>query len=536
MSFAFTVTAPALCASVHRVPRCSVSKPPEEPRATDRKRTVTPSQPPTIFETLSERTLDTIDDVALHYGRLFRREEPLPTGVGRPRIVVLGSGWAAHSFIKVIDASKYDVTVISPRNFYFFTPLLAATAVGTIEFRSVVDPIRRANPLVNFYEAACTGVDLDRNEVQCIPVRGGGDPERAAVKSATESFNIAYDYLLVTVGEKAGTFGVPGVATYAHFLKEIGDSVRLRRAIVQAFEAAALPGQSDEDRRARLHFVVTGGGATGCEFAGELSDFVLRDLRAKYPALLPLTRVTLLQSRNALLTTFEARLQARALDNFYLRRVDVRLNVRVINVTKDAVHLSDGVTLRYGVLVWAAGNAPRDITTAISNAVVKRTGEDAQPPPRRKLTVDSWLRVQGANRVFALGDCASFVDGPLPATAQVAGQQGAYMARAFRKWSRIRETQGAAEDPLAGPEDVWADSLKPFRFLSLGVMTYIGDEKALVQLGGSNDAPKVAFSGFVSYLLWLSTYAVKQVATRNRVLVLFDWFKTRAFGRDLSQF
>lgn len=551
---AFSTTPALHVASLRQPTRCSVSKPPEEPPPTapanipgsvnrPAKKELPPRPPtppaPNLLEVLGERTLDTVDDVYLHYSRYFRAAIPeSPTPTGKPRIVILGSGWAAHSFVKVINADQYEVTVVSPRNFYFFTPLLAATAVGTIEFRSVVDPMRRANPQVGFYEAACTGIDLERGEVECIPVQlnaTNSAQDHQPGPSATP-FRLSYDYLLISVGERAGTFGVPGAAEHAHFLKELGDAVRLRRAIVGAFELAALPGQTEEQRRDQLHFVVTGGGATGCEFAGELSDFLLRDLRAKYGALLPLVRVTLLQSRNALLTAFEARLQARALDNFYLRRVDVRLNARVIKVTENEVHLADGTVLRFGVLVWAAGNAPRALTASIIDAVnAASSAAPPQPPPARKLAVDDWLRVRGASRVFALGDCALLTDGPLPATAQVAGQQGAYLARAFRKIARIRAKRDAkGKEPLT--DEALVEMLKPFRFLSLGLMTYIGDEKALVQFGSNGEAPRVALSGFVSYLLWLSTYAVKQVDTRNRVLVLFDWFKTKVFGRDLSQF
>ncbi len=129
---------------------------------------------------------------------------------------------------------------------------------------------------------------------------------------------------------------------------------------------------------------------------------------------------------------------------------------------------------------------------------------------------------------LALGDCSYLTEEPLPATAQVAGQQGAYLARAFRKWSK---RNGEWVEAVK-----WVEAVRPFRFLSLGVMTYIGNENALLQVETGADTPKIALSGFVSYLLWVSTYAVKQVATRNRILVLFDWFKTKVFGRDVSQF
>ncbi len=505
----------SICRAAATPPPPQKDAPPSPP--TRKKVTPTPA-PPTFFEILTERTLDTVDDINMHYGRLFKREPPVVEAPPKkPRIVVLGSGWGAHSFVKVAATEEYDVTVVSPRNFYFFTPLLAATAVGTIEFRSIVDPIRRANPFVAFYEAACTEIDVERSEVICVPVRSNGNN--------TAEFRLPYDYLLIAVGERAGTFGVPGVRENAYFLKELTDSVKLRRAIVSAFEVAALPGKTEQEKRSKLHFVVVGGGPTGCEYAGELSDFLLNDLFTKFSHLQQFVSVTLLQSRNAILTSFEANLQSRALDNFEGRRVNVRLNARVARVTPDMVELKDGTEIEYGVLVWAAGNSPRDVTVRLAEHIneVAINGDQPQPKGARKLRVDSWLRVLGTDRVFAFGDCSYIENGPLPATAQVAGQQGAYLARVFRKWDKIRrETEmktrnGDIESELSMGVDKWAEKLKPFSFLSLGAMTYIGDQKAMVQFDTREDQPNIGFSGFISYLLWLSTYAVRVGERRFQV-------------------
>ena len=441
----------------------------------------------------------------MHYGRLFKAEPKItdPPTV-KPRIIVLGSGWGAHSFVKVADTELYDITVVSPRNFFYFTPLLCATAVGTIEFRSIVDPIRQANPFVAFYEAECTDIDVENSQIVCVPARSNA--------SNAAQFRITYDYLVIAVGERAGTFGVPGVRENAYFLKELTDSVKLRRAIVRAFEVAALPGKTEEERRTKLHFVVVGGGPTGCEFAGELSDFLLSDLFSKFSDLQRFVSVTLLQSRNAILTSFEANLQSRALDNFKNRRVNVRLSTRVARVTPDTVELKDGTEIEYGVLVWAAGNEPRKVTVRLAERInqLDIDGEKPQPENARKLTVDSWLRVRGAERVFAIGDCSSIETGALPGTAQVAGQMGAYLARSFRAWT-VRKQESKIEEEEIGQEgnmDKWREKLKPFSFLSLGAMTYIGDQKAMVQFDTGKELPNIGISGFISYLLWLSTYAV----------------------------
>lgn len=343
-----------------------------------------------------------------------------------PRVVILGTGWAAHSLVKVLDdKSVSSVTIISPRNFFFFTPLLSATAVGTIEFRSIVEPIRVANPLVDYFEAFATDVDFEKQQVVCVV--GQRDGVRSAAVEDAE-FRVPYDILVIAVGETTTTFGVEGAKKHAYFLKEISDARRVRKKLLDCLETAALPVWTDEERKRMLHFVVCGGGPTGCEFAGELSDFVANDLAPRYGQhLVDMIQVSLLQSGKSLLTQFETSLQDLALDDFR-DRINVVFGARVTDVTEDHVILQNGEKIEYGVLIWAAGNGTRPI---VGRVVEKVTGESMETAiaKRRKIRVDRWLRVRGAKNVFALGDCAVVEDDALPSTAQVAGQQGAFLGR-----------------------------------------------------------------------------------------------------------
>lgn len=167
---------------------------------------------------------------------------------------------------------------------------------------------------------------------------------------------------------------------------------------------------------------------TGCEFAGELSDFVQNDLSPRYGKdLVSQIRVSLLQSGESLLTQFEESLQGLALKEFR-GRVNVILKARAKEVSEDKVTLQSGEEIPYGLLIWAAGNGTRPI---VGKLYEKVCGEDATQAvkKRRKLPVDGWLRLMGAKNVFAVGDCALFEEDALPATAQVAGQQGAFLGR-----------------------------------------------------------------------------------------------------------
>lgn len=116
--------------------------------------------------------------------------------------------------VQIINTDKFDVTVISPRNFYVFTPMLPSCAVGTVEFRSLVDPIRVANPFVTYIEAKATDVDPQRKTLSCVCTAGGG-----VESTSPREFEMAYDYLFVSIGEVPATFGVPGVAEHCYFMK-----------------------------------------------------------------------------------------------------------------------------------------------------------------------------------------------------------------------------------------------------------------------------------------------------------------------------
>lgn len=185
------------------------------------------------LQVVLERLGDTLLDARIHYGRLFSSKPP-PTG--GLRVVVLGTGWAAHSLVKVIDVSGVSsVTVISPRNFFFFTPLLSATAVGTVEFRSIVEPIRKANPYIQYFEASATDIDTNGQLVHCVCTSEAADDTPEA-RDTPDSimFDVAYDVLVVAVGEKSATFNVPGARENAYFLKEISDARKLRSNLLGA--------------------------------------------------------------------------------------------------------------------------------------------------------------------------------------------------------------------------------------------------------------------------------------------------------------
>lgn len=181
------------------------------------------------------------------------KSSPIPKA-GRKRIVVLGSGWGAASFLKGIDSDLFDVTVISPRNHFVFTPMLAGASVGTVEYRSITEPIREINRQARFLEATATDIDPKTQLVTCQSVICDGNSCDIC------EFTVSYDRLVVTVGAQTNTFGIPGVREYCCFLKQVEDARRIRTAIVNCFERANLPGLTEEERMHDLTFAVIGAG------------------------------------------------------------------------------------------------------------------------------------------------------------------------------------------------------------------------------------------------------------------------------------
>ena len=222
---------------------------------------------------IAQRCRDALDDTLFRDTYVSGDEEEASSGAERRRVVVLGSGWGANAVLSQLkNAKDVDVTVISPRNYFLFTPMLAGAALGTLEPRSIIEPIRAANPKATYFEAEATSIDASAKTVTCENVVCQG------VNCEIREFDVPYDQLVVAVGASTNTFGVKGVKENCLFMKQLSDAIRFREQLGYAFERASLPGLSDEERTRLLTFVVIGAGPTGVELCGELRDFVAQDV------------------------------------------------------------------------------------------------------------------------------------------------------------------------------------------------------------------------------------------------------------------
>lgn len=407
----------------------------------------------------------------------------------RKKLVVLGTGFASFSLLKKIDTRLFDVVVVSPRNHFLFTPLLPSTTVGTLEFRSIIEPIRLARGVPKFFQAAAKGVDTERNVLFC---------EGAMDKKA---FEIEFDYLVVGVGAIPNTFGIPGVEKYTLFLKELSDARKIRQRVIECFERASNPGISEEERKRTLHFVVVGGGPTGVEFAAEMYDFLSEDLERGFRDIFGEAKVTLLEGSKQILSSFRTELGKYALKVLKREKIDVRTETPVREVKETEIVLVDGTHVPYGLVVWCTGNGPNPFVRSLS-LPKDRLG---------RILTDERLRSLGASNIYAIGDCANIENLNLAPTAQVAQQQGRYLAKALNRTARNLPT-------------------KSFVYQYSGMLAYLGGKRALA------DLPSIEGAGFSAWLFWRSVYLTKLVSLRNKMLVVFDWFKTFVFGRDISWF
>ncbi|KAI8326466.1 FAD/NAD(P)-binding domain-containing protein [Martensiomyces pterosporus] len=435
-------------------------------------------------------------------------------------LVLLGTGWGSTTILKNIDTRHYKVVVVSPRNYFLFTPLLPSCTVGTTESRSIMEPIRhivgRHGKDARFYEAQCTDIDVGKKELvleRCVDQTDDGACQAPAAT------RINYDYLVVGVGGTYNTFGTPGVEKYACFLKEMGDASKIRRRLKDAIERASFDSVSDAERDRLLHMVVVGGGPTGVEFAGELHDFLNEDLKRWMPELASKVKITLIEALPRVLPSFDKRLVDYTQDMFRKNSIDLRTATTVKEVRENSVVICnpDGTEteLPYGTLVWAAGVRARQFAHTLRSKVPEEQTNS------RGLIIDDYLRVKGARDVWALGDCTVSKNAPL---AQVASQQGKWLAKTL---NRMPSDASVADVYLQVDKRV-----KPFVYSSNGSMAYIGGEKAIAELPFF--CHHITAGGPLTSLFWKSYCLWELFSIRSSASVATDWFRRALFGRTIS--
>ncbi|KAL7785162.1 pyridine nucleotide-disulfide oxidoreductase domain-containing protein [Trichoderma ceciliae] len=511
----------------------------------------------------------------------------------RQRVVILGSGWAGYSFARNLDPSKYERIVISPRSYFVFTPLLASTSVGTLEFRAILEPVRRTPGGLCFYQGWADDVDFSRKTIRVEANAVDSLPSELSTSSATtatsgaltaaqtpkgEVFDVEYDKLVIAVGSYSQTFGIQGVREHAHFLRDIGDARRIRLRVLSLFEQCSYPASpghikgskdsklaesslSEQDKRSLLHFVIVGGGPTGIEFAAELHDLIHEDLKSIYPELMPLVRITVFDIAPKVLPMFDQALARYAMDTFARQGIEVRTEhhleqVRVADGVLGQTHGGLSIKIREysnnevgaGLVVWSTGLMQNPFierlvgkTFAIANG-----SELEEEAPRRSLLkdaktggiiTDGYLRARvTGDRVSDPHDAAGAAATPVMPDVFVIGDCAVIEDnRSLPKTAQVASQQAGhlAKQLNKNVHDKAIDVSKswtPFRFRNWGTLTYLGGWKAIHQSSADE------LRGWVAWILWRGAYLTRSMSVRNKIMVPVYWFMSWMFGRDISRF
>lgn len=513
-----------------------------------------------FLQTLGRVTLGTliISGGAFYYVTQRDRHPgiQLPHDDSKKTLLILGSGWGATSLLKVLDTSEWNVVVVSPKNFFLFTPLLPSVAVGTLAARSIIQSTRYVTRhkarKVEVIEGEALDIDPVAKKVTIT------DPSPIVGTSSTT--DISYDYLVYAVGAETQTFGIPGVKEHACFMKELGDAQKFQDEMMDCIESAAFPQQPESEVDRLLHMVVVGGGPTGVELSGEIHDFLSEDLKYWYPEFAPRMKITLIEALPNVLPMFSKQLIEYTESTFRSSKIAIRTGTMVKEITPQSVVVETKEKGREvipcGLVVWAGGNTLRPLTKKLMSYYT------ATQTNRRGLTIDDRMRLvvpsetgendgkTGSDSIFAIGDCTSTAYAP---TAQVASQQGAYLGRMLNQVakreavaSKLAGLESLSENAPEGQEGEQVKLRKqldrlsvsqwsPFHYSHQGSLAYIGSDKAIADLPFPLVHGNIASAGVATYLFWRSAYLSTLFSLRNRVLVGSDWLKTKIFGRDVSR-
>lgn len=394
-------------------------------------------------------------------------------------MVIVGAGFGGIWAAKELADQPVRVTLLDKNNYHTFQPLLYQVAAAEIEPEQIGYPVRgilRRMPNITFTLAEVTAVNLPTQTV------------------TTTHAELAYDYLILATGSITQFFGTPGAADHTFSLKTMEEGVKLRNHILICFERAVQAAPAE--RRRLLTFVVVGGGPTGVEYAGALSELVHGPLRKDFPELnMEDVSIVLLEAAGRILGGMSESLSDYAGQSLQRMKVEVRLEKRVTAVTATDVTLHDGSKIPTHTVVWVAGVG--------GETLAKESGVDVLANGR--VPVLPTLQLPQHERVFAIGDLAAYpAEGDaasgqyLPMVAQVAIQQG------------IHAAQNIGRHQLGLP-------LTPFHYWDKGSMATIGRNKAVVDWRGR------AFTGFLAWLIWGVVHIMYLIGFRNRLMVMLSW-------------
>jgi NADH dehydrogenase len=387
-----------------------------------------------------------------------------------PHVIIVGAGFAGLAAASKLRKAGLRVTVLDKNLYSTFQPLLYQVATGGLNPGDVSYPV---GGVTGRYHARYLRGDLAGIDVVA---------QRARL---TDGRELDYDYLILATGVSANYFGTAGAAENTFGLYTRVNAIATRDHIMNGFEQLS----ADPSGKREFAITVVGGGATGVELAGTMGELRGTVLRSAFPDVDPSRiHVHLVEMAPQLLMPFHPKLREYARRQLVKRGVDIRLNTKILQVLRDRVVIGDGESLPSDLTVWAAGVAGPDAVAALGL-------------PRGKagrVLVLPDLRVEGSDRIFAIGDIGLCEQDPVPQLAQPALQQGKHAAEQV-----VRLVHG--------------EPTQPFRYHDRGMMATIGRRSAVVQLPIG-----VRFTGTLAWLAWLGLHLIYLLGGRNRVTTLIN--------------
>ena len=393
---------------------------------------------------------------------------------GRSKVIIIGAGFGGLEAAKSLRRAPVEVTVIDRQNHHCFQPLLYQVATAALSPADVAWPIRhilRKQKNATVLMAEVRAVDISKRLVQIDSVR------------------IPYDYLVLATGAAHSYFGHDEWAEAAPGLKRIEDATRIRRRILIAFERAEMSAEPAERQRL-LTFAIVGGGATGVEMAGAISEVARQSLAMDFRRIDPTTaRIVLIEAGPRIMPALPENLSE------YVRRTLAKKGVEVMTSTRVMSCDAHGVELEHGrldadTIIWAAG--------VVASPAARWL--DAQPDRAGRVKVGADLSVPGHPDIFVVGDTAALTDQPgIPGTAPAAKQMGRYVGRLIA--ARVA-------DRRLPP---------PFLYRHMGDLAAIGRHAAVVKLG------RLELTGFLGWLFWSVVHIYFLIGVRDRFMVAFTW-------------
>lgn len=419
-----------------------------------------------------------------HFGSLM-------TTPMQKEVLIVGGGFGGINLANALAGNdQFKITLIDKNNYNFFPPLIYQVATGFLEPSSISYPFRklfRGKKNIRFRLAELQKVVPSENKV----LLSNGE--------------LTYDYLVFATGTESNYFGMENVRKNAIPMKTLDDALQMRNILLQRLERATLTNDPDEKRKL-LTIVVAGGGPTGVEVSGMFAEMRQNVIRKEYPELSGQGgEIYLVDGSDRLLAPMSAHSQQDTYNALTDLGVNIRLNTQVKDFVDDTVVFSNGDTIEAKTLIWAAG---------VTSHVFEGIPSESYGRGRRML-VDGYNKVAGTTNIYAIGDTCLQTSDPdfpngHPQVAQVAIQQGKHLAACLKSLQ-------------AGKQ------LPEFRYHDKGSMAIIGRNKAVADL----PRPKMHFSGFIAWLMWLFIHLISLINFRNRTKTLYNWM-IAYFTKDQS--